>query len=136
MKIRLSSIRQIRFGLNRNIESIGCIMPRFLQAISSLTTEIWLLKTDVVTESVAFGTITIYVNDSFDECRSDSNSCKSVTPCFCNTRIAFPDSPIEEDVTLSILRQHQHTIKSIDPSHIVLIGIICNFIVPYTRVRA
>ena len=40
-------------------------MPRLLQAISSLTTEIWLLKTDVVTESVAFGTITIYVNDSF-----------------------------------------------------------------------
>lgn len=39
-------------------------MPRLLQAISSLTTEIWLLKTDVVTESVAFGTITIYVNDS------------------------------------------------------------------------
>lgn len=38
-------------------------MPRLLQAISSLTTEIWLLKTDVVTESVAFGTITIYVND-------------------------------------------------------------------------
>lgn len=65
MKIRLSSNRQIRFGLNRNIESIGCIMPRLLQAISSLTTEIWLLKTDVVTESVAFGTITIYVNDSF-----------------------------------------------------------------------
>ena len=74
--------------------------------------------------------------DPFGECRSDSNSCKSVTLCFCNTWIAFPDSPIEEDVTLPILRQHQHTIKSIDPSHIVLIGIICNFIVPYTRVRA
>ena len=137
MKIKLSSNRQIRFGLNRNIESIGCIMPRLLQAISSLTT----FKNRC---RYRIGRIRHNYNickrlfwfDSFDECRSDSNSCKSVTPCFCNTRIAFPDSPIEEDVTLPVLRQHQHTVKSIDPSHIVLTGIICNFIVPYTRVRA